>query len=203
MTSTNKASGGPAGGSGQKSTTINTHTSGNKITQPIASRVQVPRPNKIARPDVDEVNRAAEGFLQMYYDFMDAPLRNANIINMYRETSTMLWNGQTLTGAEKIKEFLGTVPESKHEIQSWDCHPIPGYTPAPILITVSGTVTHGAMPAKIPPNKKPGLQPRVFSQTFVIAPEVAAGVPPTTASSGVATEGVMYYIRADTLRFVG
>lgn len=83
---------------------------------------------------------------------------------------------------------------------------IQGYTPAPILITVSGTVLHGTMPAKIPPNKKPGILPRVFSQTFVLAPEVttdAAAIPPGTSAAGAAAEGIMFYIRTDTLRFVG
>jgi hypothetical protein len=80
-----------------------------------------------------------------------------------------------------------------------------GYTPAPILITVSGTVLHGTMPAKIPPNKKPGILPRVFSQTFVLAPEPATDattIAPGTSVAGAA-EGIMFYIRTDTLRFVG
>lgn len=67
----------------------------------------------------------------------------------------MIWNGEVITGAEKvtfqlfrynlsnrvyqIKDFLAKMPESKHEIQSWDCHPIPGVfclsSIVPILIT--------------------------------------------------------------------
>jgi NTF2-related export protein 1/2 len=129
----------------------------------------------------------------------------------------MIWNGETITGVEKagntpvsilvinlstppqIKEFLAKMPESKHEIQSWDCHPVPGHTPSPILITVSGTVLHGSMPAKIPQTKKPGVLPRVFSQTFVLVhePTVQPAGQPESASSDV------YYVRSDTLRFVG
>jgi len=70
---------------------------------------------------------------------------------------------------------------------------------------VSGTVLHGTMPAKIPQTKKPGVLPRVFSQTFVLAPEAATDPtanPPGTSTSAVA-EGVVFYIRTDTLRFVG
>jgi hypothetical protein len=62
------------------------------------------------------------------------------------------------------------------------------------------------MPTKIPPNKKPGILPRVFSQTFVLAPEVttdAAAIPPGTSAASTAAEGIMFYIRTDTLRFVG
>ncbi|KAG8825419.1 hypothetical protein FRC19_011475, partial [Serendipita sp. 401] len=96
---------------------------------------------------------------------------------------------------------------SKHEIQSWDCHPIPGHTPAPILITVSGMVTHGDIPIKVPSTKKPGVLPRIFSQTFVLAPEPGLPIVPeagTADPTAAAAQGSdVYYIRSDTLRFVG
>ncbi|PVG03044.1 NTF2-like protein [Serendipita vermifera] len=174
-----------------------------KGPQTAAKRIQVPRPNKISRPEVDGINRTAEGFLQLYYDLMDGSQRDANIVLLYRDTSLMIWNGETITGAEKA-QFLAKMPESKHEIQSWDCHPIPGHATAtspPILITVSGTVLHGTMPAKIPQTKKPGVLPRVFSQTFVLAPDPTSQ-PPATTTPEQATNGV-YYVRSDTLRFVG
>lgn len=44
----------------------------------------------------------------------------------YRESSTMNWNGTTLAGAEAIGVFLAKMPLSKHDIQSYDCHAIPG-----------------------------------------------------------------------------
>ncbi|KAG8834692.1 hypothetical protein FRC18_001619 [Serendipita sp. 400] len=198
-------------------------------TKTSTAKTQVPRPNKIERPDVDEINRAAEGFLQIYYDRMDGGSRDANIVELYRESSVMIWNGETVNGAQKvwgnrhstlhpkrphnglfenkIKEFLATMPESKHEIQSWDCHPIPGHTPAPILITVSGMVTHGDIPIKVPSTKKPGVLPRIFSQTFVLAPEPGLSIVPeagTADPTAAAAQGSdVYYIRSDTLRFVG
>ncbi|CAG8732364.1 2309_t:CDS:2 [Acaulospora colombiana] len=175
-----------------------------KGPQTTAKRIQVPRPNKISRPEVDGINRTAEGFLQLYYDLMDGSQRDARITLLYRDTSLMIWNGETITGVEKIKEFLAKMPESKHEIQSWDCHPIPGSattTSPPILITVSGTVLHGTMPTKIPQTKKPGVLPRVFSQTFVLAHDPASQPPATTSDQPASNE--VYYVRSDTLRFVG
>jgi len=175
-----------------------TKPSGSKGVPPIVKKPQVARPNKVTRTDVDAVNRAAEGFLQIYYECMDGPLRDANIVKLYRDVSTMIWNGEVVTGAEKIKDFLAKMPESKHEIQSWDCHPIPGYNPAPILITVSGTVIHGSVPPKMPQTKKHGHLPRIFSQTFVLAPE-----PNPPQAEGTTSEGDTFYIRSDTMRFVG
>lgn len=73
-----------------------------------------------------------------------------------------------------------------------------GYNPAPILITVSGTVTHGSMPPKIPQTKKHGHLPRIFSQTFVLSPEPSR--PQTEATT---SEADTFYLRSDTMRFVG
>lgn len=106
------------------------------------------------------------------------------------------------------------MPQSTHEIQSWDCHPIPGVTPTPLLITVSGTVTHGPTPPKIPPTKNPAVLPRIFAQTFVLAPETGvadaegqAQAPPVATLSGSTSnkpgDEETFYICADTYRFVG
>lgn len=108
------------------------------------------------------------------------------------------------------------MPPTKHEVQSFDCHPIPGTgdlpclyvacidfslgsQPPSLLVTVSGNVTHGKGPAGNPPStpaKSIDGQPRVFSQTFMLAPDPNA---PRAAPGEVAK----YYVNADTLRFVG
>jgi len=191
----------------------NTNTKPPATKAPMKKTV-VPRPNKISRTDVDDANRAAEGFLQLYYDCIDGPARDANIVDLYQDASTISWNGEQVTGKEKIKEFFLKMPQSTHEIQSWDCHPIPGHTPAPLLITVSGTVTHGPTPPKIPPTKNPAVLPRIFAQTFVIAPETgvvavqdqAPVLPAAVLSGSTGTkpgEDETFYVRADTYRFVG
>jgi hypothetical protein len=74
---------------------VTTKLSGPKGVPPAAKKAQVARPNKVTRTEyvfviictigrvinlcfsVDAVNRAAEGFLQIYYECMDGPLRDA------------------------------------------------------------------------------------------------------------------------------
>lgn len=109
------------------------------------------------------------------------------------------------------------MPITKHEVQSFDCHPIPGTPchfaltggthsstrlgtqPPSLLITVSGNVTHGRGPAGNPPSTPSRTidgHPRVFSQTFMLVPDSDA--PPTKPG-----EVAKYYVSADALRFVG
>ena len=74
-----------------------------------------------------------------------------------------------------------------------------GSQPPSLLVTVSGIVTHGKGPAANPANTPRSAvdgHPRVFSQTFMLAPDPNA--PPTKSG-----EVAKYYITADALRFVG
>lgn len=77
--------------------------------------------------------------------------------------------------------------------------PLIGSQPPNLLVTVSGTVTHGT-PANPPvsstKSKNVDGQPRVFSQTFVLVPDQSA-IPAETG------EVAKYYISADALRLVG
>ena len=117
-----------------------------------------------------------------------------------------------------MRELVSGIPATKHEVQSFDCHPIPGQPlalseygrvshlmcvpgsqPPSLLVTVSGIVTHGKGPAANPanaPRHNVEGHPRVFSQTFMLAPDPNA--PPTKSG-----EVAKYYITADALRFVG
>jgi len=91
------------------------------------------------------------------------------------------------------------MPTTKHDVQSYDCHPIPGSQPPSLLVTVSGTVTHGkaASASTTAANTKSiEDQPRVFFQTFMLVPDPTAPV----AKAG---EVAKYYIDADAMRFVG
>jgi len=99
-----------------------------------------------------------------------------------------------------VKEMVEKMPVTKHEIQSFDCHPIPGKNPPSLMVTVSGNVTHGRGVSGNPPQtskeRNPEGHPRVFAQTFLLVPdtEVAAAPP---------TQPAKYYISADAMRFVG
>jgi len=91
------------------------------------------------------------------------------------------------------------MPPTKHEMQAFDCQPIPETSPPSLLITVSGSVTHGGGPDANPPSTHPKSidgQPRVFSQTFVLLPD-------STAPITNAAELPKYFISSDSLRFVG
>lgn len=71
-----------------------------------------------------------------------------------------------------------------------------GSQPPSLLVTVSGTVVHGKGPEGNPAathNKSLDGQPRVFSQTFMLVPDPAAGP----------GEQTKYYVNADAMRFVG
>lgn len=70
---------------------------------------------------------------------------------------------------------------------------------------------HGADPKRVPETKKGKVdeQPRVFSQAFLLlqdeepAPEGAEGPPGANGKKDDANKGPRYYIKTDTLRFVG
>lgn len=115
-----------------------------------------------------------------------------------------------------MQELLSKMPPTRHEVQSFDCHPVPGSfvlafeeitqlnglfistgsQPPSLMVSVSGTVTHGKGPAGNPaatPARSVDGQPRVFHQTFMLVPD------PTTAPG----EPQKYYVNGDILRFVG
>ena len=67
-------------------------------------------------------------------------------------------------------------------------------------MTVSGTVVHGklATVSHPVPGKNVDNQPRIFAQTFMLAPDSD-----TPASSDSSAPNVKYYVLTDDLRFVG
>lgn len=138
----------------------------------------------------------------------------------YRPDSNITWNGTPVSGTEELRQLLEAMPRSSHDVQSYDCHPIPGASlpllrispdsipplgssmaglqsrPPSLLVTVSGTVRHGPPPVPTPAAavKRPTFEnePRVFNQTFILIPDEAhTGGDPK------------YFVKADSLRFVG
>ncbi len=83
---------------------------------------------------------------------------------------------------------------------------ITGVDPAPILVTVSGSVTHGGKPEKGSTNKVVESLPRIFHHSFVLATSINPSAAPSAAvptSEEVQGENPLYYIVAETYRFVG
>ncbi|KAA1467823.1 NTF2-like protein [Dentipellis sp. KUC8613] len=152
----------------------------------------------LTKEDIEIATRAAEHFTRLYYTAYDSPTRVDDLPNFYRPHSAMTWNGNPYGGADAVRELISKMPKTKHEVHSYDCHPIPGSQPPSLLITVTGSVVHGGGPTANPvstPSKSIDGQPRVFTQTFILSPDVTA-----TKTAG---EVAKYYITADTMRFVG
>jgi len=47
----------------------------------------------------------------------------------------LTWNGKPFQGTDGLIELVSKMPATKHEVQSFDCHPIPG-KPAVLVVTV-------------------------------------------------------------------
>jgi len=150
--------------------------------------------------------RAADDFINIFYTNMDVSTRPETLTNLYRPSSTFVWNGNKIQGVEAIKDFLSKLPPSRHDIQSYDSHAIPGTDGGnrkhSLFVTVSGTVVHGKDAIDNPPSKAYEVAdalPRMFSQTFVLSPDLEG--------SGATPEQWplvdKYFILSDHMRFVG
>ncbi|KAI0783128.1 NTF2-like protein [Abortiporus biennis] len=148
--------------------------------------------------DIEIATRAADNFTKVYYTTYDSPTRVDDLPHFYRPVSSVTWNGNPVQGADGVRDLIKGMPKTVHEVQDFDCHPIPGSQPPSLLVIVSGNVTHGKGPTGNPastPAKSIEGQPRVFSQTFMLVPDGTASTKPG--------EVAKYYIHADEMRFVG
>jgi len=165
-------------------------------------------------------NKNAELFVDAYYSVYDSSTRSTKLPEFYRPDARIVWNGNAIAGLPAFSStLLSQLSYSKHEVQSFDAHVIPGSIIAPavlptISISISGQVIFSAQPfpsnfrmpdpKDISPDQNPadaqqaldGL-PRVFSQTLILAPSPSA----TESNNAVAISN--YAIVADCFRFVG
>ena len=100
--------------------------------------------------------KAAETFVSAYYSASDSPHRvqvshycdggklhmgvgqSADptpalpacqlIPTLYLPESTIVWNGHPISGSSNLATLLNSMPGSKHEVQTFDCHPLGGGT---------------------------------------------------------------------------
>lgn len=92
---------------------------------------------------IEIANRGADAFLRLYYRAYDGATRAVDLPKMYRATSKAMWNGTALDGADAVRDFVAKLPkvrgsweknvlrlrptrQTHHEVQSYDCHPVPG-----------------------------------------------------------------------------
>lgn len=79
---------------------------------------------------IEIATRAADHFTRLYYSTYDSSTRIDDLPNFYRSNSALTWNGTPYEGIEGVRDLITRMPKTKHEVQSFDCHPIPGvYSP--------------------------------------------------------------------------
>eukprot|EP01122_Echinamoeba_exundans_P002778 TRINITY_DN12766_c0_g1_i1.p1 TRINITY_DN12766_c0_g1~~TRINITY_DN12766_c0_g1_i1.p1 ORF type:complete len:137 (+),score=28.11 TRINITY_DN12766_c0_g1_i1:14-424(+) len=116
------------------------------------------------RDQIDFATKRGETFVQEYfYKLMDSPQRS-ELVKMYKDESSVIYNGTGFRGLGQIQNCLKELPATSHRVDSFDVHPVPGAKPGTLLINVSGTVKFAAIPTL-----------HVFSQTFTLAPDPTAG----------------------------
>jgi len=78
------------------------------------------------QPSVEIATRAADHFTRIYYTTYDSETRLDDLPQFYRPSSSLTWNGKAIQGADGLRQLIGKMPPTKHEVQAFDCHPIPG-----------------------------------------------------------------------------
>jgi NTF2-related export protein 1/2 len=78
---------------------------------------------------------------------------------LYSDTSLVIWNGNTQSGAANIMNFYQSLPGTVHRVQSLDCQPILSSV-STILITCMGMVKFDGEAAE-----------KRFSQDFLLNKE--------------------------------
>ena len=53
-----------------------------------------------------------------------SPVRRQTLSKLYLDTGTLVWNGNSVTGAEAIQTFLETLPSSEHTITCVDAQAV-------------------------------------------------------------------------------
>ncbi|KAI0987036.1 hypothetical protein GJ496_011254 [Pomphorhynchus laevis] len=61
-----------------------------------------------------QANQATEKFINRYYKIMDE-LRHS-LVKLYHKDATLVWNGNEVTGADKIHDYYRMFPSSWHII---------------------------------------------------------------------------------------
>ncbi|XP_038040593.1 NTF2-related export protein 2 isoform X1 [Anas platyrhynchos] len=94
---------------------------------------------------VDQACRAAEEFVNIYYETMDK--RRRVLTRLYLDKATLVWNGNAVSGQEALNEFFEMLPSSEFQINVLDCQPVHGRLHG-------GSSCRGAVP------NNPSSQPR-------------------------------------------
>ncbi|XP_078268016.1 NTF2-related export protein 2 isoform X1 [Rhinoraja longicauda] len=109
----------------------------------------------------DQACRAADKFVNIYYETMDK--RRRGLTKLYMDTATLVWNGNTISGLQALTEFFEMLPSSDFQINMLDCQPVhelatQGQTT--VLVVTCGTVNFD------------GNKQRYFNQNFLLTAQV-------------------------------
>uniref|UniRef100_A0A8B9VJS7 NTF2-related export protein n=1 Tax=Anas zonorhyncha TaxID=75864 RepID=A0A8B9VJS7_9AVES len=106
---------------------------------------------------VDQACRAAEEFVNIYYETMDK--RRRVLTRLYLDKATLVWNGNAVSGQEALNEFFEMLPSSEFQINVLDCQPVheqATQSQTTVLVVTCGTV------------KFDGNKQRYFNQNFLL-----------------------------------
>ena len=81
---------------------------------------------EVAFNSIEIATRAADHFTRLYYSTYDSSTRVDDLPNFYRPNSAVSWNGNPYEGSQGLRDLVAKMPKTQHEVQSFDCHPIPG-----------------------------------------------------------------------------
>jgi NTF2-related export protein 1/2 len=82
--------------------------------------------NELCPNSIEISTRAADHFTRLYYSAYDSSTRVDDLPNFYRPNSAVSWNGNPYEGSQGVRDLISKMPKTQHEVQSFDCHPIPG-----------------------------------------------------------------------------
>jgi hypothetical protein len=74
----------------------------------------------------DFAAKAAETFVSAYYAASDSPQRTNLVPTLYLPNSSIVWNGTPVSGQQELQAMLNSMPGSKHEVHTFDCHALGG-----------------------------------------------------------------------------
>lgn len=106
---------------------------------------------------VDQACRAAEEFVNIYYETMDK--RRRALPRLYLDKATLIWNGNVVTGLEALANFFDVLPSSEFQVNMLDCQPVheqATQAQTTVLVVTSGTV------------KFDGNRQHFFNQNFLL-----------------------------------
>lgn len=132
----------------------------NVVTPPLTAQAASSFPMATAvdfKTYVDQACRAAEEFVNIYYDTMDK--RRRALPRLYLDKATLIWNGNVVTGLDALANFFDVLPSSEFQVNMLDCQPVheqATQAQTTVLVVTSGTV------------KFDGNKQHFFNQNFLL-----------------------------------